>query len=435
MTTAPWTTSATPRLLAGWRETGRPAPLAEHLGRFGPLPADRFRGQPAEPVDVVARAGLTGRGGAGFPTAKKLEAVAAAGAPAVVVANGVESEPASRKDETLLFMAPHLVLDGMALAAAALDADTIHLCVGDDQRALAEHLAAAVAERAARGVDRVRAEIGLLPHRYVASEETSLVRWLNGGDALPLSRPPRPFERGVGRRPTFVSNVETFAHLALIARSGARWFRAAGTADAPGTLLTTISGAVTEPGVYEVEHGSRVIDVLRAAGVSGLSGTLLIGGYQGSWHPLVSVANLPLSAHGLRRVGGSPGAGVLVLLPAAACGLLETAHVLKYLAGESAGQCGPCVLGLAAVADDFEELATGHTTDELLDQLQRRLRLVAGRGACHHPDGATRMARSALITFADEVDAHLRWGQCAAAEHGVDARHLLPVRVSERGAR
>ncbi len=195
-----------------------------------------------------------------------MRTVASKRGPAVVVANGMESEPASEKDQALLARAPHLVLDGIALAAEAVGANEAHLCLPRTRDWLIDAVLAAVAERRRAGLDPVPLAVHDLPHHYVSSEETSLVHWLNGGEAKPTYTPPRPFERGVGKRPTLIDNVETLAHVALIARYGADWFREAGRADAAGTMLTTVSGAVAQPGVYEVEAGSSVGEMLAMAG-------------------------------------------------------------------------------------------------------------------------------------------------------------------------
>jgi NADH:ubiquinone oxidoreductase subunit F (NADH-binding) len=405
---------AVTRLTAGWQQTGRAATLREHVDRYGLLPSVGHRG-PGSLIDQVAAAGLTGRGGAGFPTGTKLRSVASGRGPAVVVANGMESEPASEKDQALLARAPHLVLDGIALAAEAVGADEAHLCLAQDRDWLTEIVKAAAAERDGARLDRIPVTIHTMPERYTASEESALVHWLNGGEAKPTKTPPRPFERGVGKRPTVVDNVETLAHLALIARYGAGWFRQAGLAGAAGSMLTTVSGAVARPGVYEVEAGAPIGDVLALAGVADDAQAVLVGGYFGTWHPVSDVAGLPLSKPGLDRIGGSPGAGILSVLPAGDCGLSEAARILRYLASQGAEQCGPCMFGLPAIAGDLSQLAVGRPEGDPLGRMQRRFGQISGRGACRHPDGAVRMAASALTAFAADAHAHARRRTCLAA--------------------
>jgi NADH:ubiquinone oxidoreductase subunit F (NADH-binding) len=418
------------RLTLGWHWAARPAGLREHQDRYGPLPESSRGGRLSllNLADAVTEAGLTGRGGAGFPTGTKMRAVAARRRPAVVVANGMESEPASEKDQALLARAPHLVLDGATAAALAVGADTVHICLDRTRESQVDEVLGAVEERRLAGLDPVRLLVHELPGHYVASEETALVSWLNGGEAKPTATPPRPFERGVQGRPTLVGNVETLAHVALIARFGPAWFREAGLPAAPGTMLVTVSGAVSYPGVYEIEAGSRVGDVLAMSGVSDAGGAGLIGGYFGTWHGLRDIASLPLTTAGLRSAGASPGAGVLFALPGGACGITEAARILDYLASQSAQQCGPCRFGLPAVADDFAQLAAGRPEGDPLERLSRRLGVLSGRGACRHPDGAVRMAASALTTFAADARAHAAGRPCPpSARRQRLAAAALPV--------
>ncbi|UXY25228.1 NADH-ubiquinone oxidoreductase-F iron-sulfur binding region domain-containing protein [Streptomyces sp. HUAS TT20] len=414
------------RLLSGWYATGAPATLADHLRRHGPAPVAPAPGSRTSMslVEAVEAAGLTGRGGAGFPTARKLRAVAERGGRTVVVVNAMESEPASRKDQFLLAVEPHLVLDGAVLAAIAVGADTVHVCLPRTRTAQYRQLSAALDERRRARLDPVRLHAHALPHAYVSSESTSLVRWLNGGPARPQGSPPRTHERGVARRPTLVHNVETLAHLALIARHGPGWFRQTGTPDEPGTTLVTASGAVATRGVLEVALGTPLAAVLdRAGGPTQPLRAVLLGGFAGAWLPAEHMQT-PLTRRDLAPLGAAPGAGVLAVLPHSACGLTETARILAYLAAHSARQCGPCHLGLPAVAEDFAALAAGRADPDLLSRLHRRTGLLPDRGACRHPDGAARLAASALRAFADDVDRHLAHGACPAAGH---RSPLIPV--------
>lgn len=405
------------RLLAGWVRTGRSASYAEHQHRYGPMPVAGHAGgvDRERLITAVESAGLLGRGGAGFPTGRKLRSVAAGGRRPVVIANGCEGEPVSDKDHVLLTVAPHLVLDGAELAADAVRADEAVVCVHRDDE-IAAGVRAALDQRPA---GRVPIRLVEVPARYVASEESALVNFLNTGDARPTAKPPRPFERGVKGRPTLIDNVETLAHLALIARYGAGWFRACGTRESPGTTLVTVAGAMARPGVYEVPFGEPVGRVLDGAGGPREPvKAVLVGGLGGSWLPLPFAANLRLTHADLRAAGAPLGVGALVVLPAVACGISETARVLRYLAGESAAQCGPCMFGLPAIAEDFDRLVYGGQSGaDALDRLRRRLGLISGRGACGHPDGAVRLAASALRTFDRDLRTHLAGRPCPGAGH------------------
>jgi NADH:ubiquinone oxidoreductase subunit F (NADH-binding) len=404
-----------PRLLAGWYEQRRPAALGDHLARYGALPLVR-PSRAEELVEVIEAAGLTGRGGAGFPTYRKLRAVREANRRPIVVANGVEGEPASAKDRLLLSVAPHLVLDGAVLAAMAVGADEVLVCVPRGPRSSLSAIERALAERERGRVDPVRIRAHALPARYVAGEETAVVNWLNGGPAKPTATPPRPFERGVRSRPTLVQNVETLAHIALIARFGAGWFRGVGTGSDPGSLLVSVSGAVSRPAVLEVPQGVPIGRVVAAFGLEQAPQAVLVGGYFGAWLPWHEAASLPLTQGDLRAAGGALGAGIVAILPPEACGLCETTRIAAYLAGQSARQCGPCKNGLPAIARDLAQVCHG-SDPSARERALRRMRQIEGRGACRHPDGAVRLIRSALRTFSEHVDWHERHGACAGMHH------------------
>lgn len=390
-----------PRLFAGLRRDGLPLGIDAHLATHGPLPSARGL------VELVAESGLRGRGGGGFPAGQKLAAVASGRRRPVVVANGAEGEPVSFKDKLLLRRAPHLVLDGAALAATALGARDVIVAIDRSAGEEVGVVSHALDERRDRGL---RWQLVVVPPGFVTGEETALVNAVEGRAAKPSFAPPRPFERGVRGAPTLVQNVETLAHVALIARRGPDWFRALGTHDEPGSGLFTVSGAVGRPGVYEAEFGTPVRAlVAQAGGVRGAPGALLVGGFFGSWVDPFAAQSLDLLDGSLAAAGAALGAGAVVVLPAAACGLDQSARVARFLADESAGQCGPCVYGLSALAGALETLAAGHGDGR--GEALRWLQQVRGRGACRHPDGAARFVASSLEVFADEIELHLR-GRC-----------------------
>ncbi|HEY5356234.1 MAG TPA: NADH-ubiquinone oxidoreductase-F iron-sulfur binding region domain-containing protein [Streptosporangiaceae bacterium] len=396
-----------PRMLpAGFAAS--PASLADHVARYGPVafPGRDSRRREAL-IEEVERAGLTGRGGAAFPTARKLAATAAGRHP-VVVANGTEAEPASAKDQVLLARSPHLVLDGAVVAAEIVGAREAVVVA---HRAVRDITEQAVSERIRAGIDLVRIRVVTAADRFVGGEASAVVHWVGAGIPTPTVTPPRLSERGLGGAPTLVQNVETLAHLALIARYGAAWFRMAGTPREPGSMLVTILGAVREPGVREIALGTPTAEVLGlAGGPSAALQALLIGGYSGTWVDAAEATSRPFSSVGLADLSAGVGAGLIAALPEDACGLRETARLVRYLAGESAGQCGPCLFGLDAVAGQVEGIAEGRTSD--LRMLLRWLGQVDGRGACRHPDGTARLVRSALRVFAAELGLHAQ-GRCA----------------------
>jgi NADH:ubiquinone oxidoreductase subunit F (NADH-binding) len=307
------------------------------------------------------------------------------------------------------------VLDGAAVAAAAVGADVIHVCIDCGNVGALESIDRAVEERRRAEPDRVEVMVHRTPSRYVTGEETALVHWLNGGDAKPTSTPPRPFERGVAGRPTLVDNVETLAHLAQIAHWGPDWFRSVGTSAEPGTALVTVTGAVDHAAVHEVALGSRLGDLLDRAGRTAGTGPVLIGGYFGTWHAPAELDDVELSDHGLRARGGGLGCGAVTVLPRQSCGVVEAARVLRWMAGESAGQCGMCVHGLAAIAQTFSAVARGAGRPDDIARLHRWAAQIEGRGACRMPDGAIRFLRSTLRMFGDDLARHAAGFPCEAS--------------------
>jgi NADH:ubiquinone oxidoreductase subunit F (NADH-binding) len=418
------TATSLPRLLP--RGGQRPEDWYAHVARHGRLP---YRNRPGDLIRELGAAGLTGRGGAAFPVHRKLSAVLEAAGKRrrtpVVVANGAESEPASDKDATLLWLAPHLVLDGLQLAAEAVGADQAILYTHVERRNdVASRLRQAIAERMAAGVDRVAVQLAEAPPRFLSGQETALLSHLAGGAAIPTFIPPRITERGLAGAPTLVQNVETLAHVALIARHGPQWFRQLGTKAEPGSMLCTIRRADGAPRITEVPLGLPLRSLISSPdGLSvGPDRAVLIGGYHGTWVRAADAMRLTLDNHSLGAVGARVGAGVLITPPPDRCGLIETAAVVRYLALESAGQCGPCLNGLPRMAAALTELAVGRQRRQTPADLERWAGLVTGRGACHHPDGTARFVRSALVTFAAEVEMHQR-GRCS----GTSKAPFLPI--------
>jgi NADH:ubiquinone oxidoreductase subunit F (NADH-binding) len=358
--------------------------LAAHLRLHGPGPA-RTDGLLA----AVEAAGLTGHGGGHVAVAAKWQRALAGGA-CRVVANGCESEPSSAKDTVLLRLRPHLVLDGLMLAARALGADEAVVRVHAGSPAL-EALAVALRERGAAGLAPPALRIEEGPGGYLAGESSAVLRALDGGPALPTFRRPGALRHdavdGV------VHNVETLARVALVARGAGR----------AGGLVTVLAGGLRT--VLETPPDATVRGVLTAAGARS-DRAVLAGGYGGTW---LDVAD---GDPELWQPGAPTGAGLLAVLPPGVCGLGQTAALLGYLARSGAGQCGPCRFGLPALADLAARLAGRRPRRGDADRLRAVATQVRGRGACHHPDGAVRLLESALTVFAGDVEEHLRRRRC-----------------------
>jgi NADH:ubiquinone oxidoreductase subunit F (NADH-binding) len=389
------TTMTEPRLFRGTSH-GPLLDFFDHTATHGQLPTPDL----AALISWCEAAKLAGRGGAGFPVATKLAALPPRRRPVVVV-NGTENEPASQKDRVLMGLAPHLILDGAMVVANATRASRVVVAVHDP--ALAEHLRVAARQRPDGG----RLTIETVRGGFVVGEARALLRALAGGPPIPPGRKSLPTERGLGGLPTFVSNVETFAQIALLARLGPAGYASVGTANEPGTTLITVSGGVARPMVAEIAIGTALGSVLAAA-EAGPPASIVTGGYHGTW--LQTRPEMPLSRAGVKSVGGSFGAGVVMVVDGATCALGELKAATDWLAAESAGQCGPCMFGLPALAADIGAMLRGDLSR--VKVAQRHAAAVTGRGACAHPDGAARFVNSALGVLGRELEMHGRHGGC-----------------------
>ena len=368
----------------------------------------RDLGDPDTLLDDVDRSGLLGRGGAAFPLAVKLRTVRAArlaGHRTVVLANGEEGEPASVKDKWLLRHRPHLVLDGVRLAARIVGAERAFVYVSDVDAAQAVNAALADFPEAGVTVGVVTVDPG-----YVAGEETAAVRAVNGGPAKPTDKPPRPFEEGVGGQPTLVSNVETLANLPFVLAHGSDAYRTQGTSASPGTFLATVTGGGRPPALYELPHGTPVTELLEHHGIStdAVTGVLMGGYFAGLLNR--EVLDATLDHETMRRLGSGLGCGAVAVI-SDECPVAVAAAVLSYFDRENAGQCGSCFNGTAAMAAVAGALRDGVATSEDLGRLERWSVVLRGRGACATLDAATNVAASLLRAFPRDVTRHLA-GEC-----------------------
>jgi NADH:ubiquinone oxidoreductase subunit F (NADH-binding) len=393
-----------PLLLAGVRDGPG---LVAHQSRFGALPPLRLE----QVLGLTRAASVRGRGGAGFPLARKIRAVAKAsgrrpGRRPIVVVNAAEGEPASAKDSALLEAAPHLVLDGAAILARALRATELHVVTSAERPWVGDAVAAALQHRDDAAPWRRHTTTG----RFVSGQARAVVELVSGRPNVPVTTLVPEAESGVRGRPTLLANAETFAHLAALVRVGAEAYAALGHPDEPGTTVLTLAhppgpdGTFAGTRVVEVGHGSAAIDVLD---IASLGAPLLVGGFHGSWLHSRDLYTLTWSTSGLGGLGATLGAGVVIGLRAGDCAVAETARYTSYLAAQSAGRCGPCRNGLPALAAEVAALAGGSDTSARIRELTG---LVEGRGACAHPDGTARLVTTLLTNLPDAVQTHLDGG-------------------------
>ncbi|WP_434744070.1 NADH-ubiquinone oxidoreductase-F iron-sulfur binding region domain-containing protein [Micromonospora sp. SH-82] len=398
-----------PRLTAGFAEFGR-LDLRAHEQVHGPIGPM----EPATLLQLLEAIQLKGKGGAGFPFAKKFRAVLDSCerqdlAPVVVV-NATEGEPAAWKDKVLLTRAPHLILDGAALAAYALDAEEIVIGVADDDIGR-ESLTLALEERPMP----VPTSIVTVPHRFISGEGGALINGINGLPHIPSGTKKRSSDSGVNNLPTLLSNAETYAQVAIAARLGPYEYAALGTDDEPGTVLLTITGSAKRQAVVECAAGTRLRDVLDLCEVPEGPG-ILLGGYHGRWITWAAAEVAEVSRKGLAAVGGTLGAGIIVPLGKDTCPLGEAAQVVRYLAAESAGQCGPCKAGLPDLARAVDLAVSGSAPVEVVRAAAGD---VKGRGACSHPDGTSRFALSAMEVFVEDLRLHTTGEGCGKRVKGM----------------
>ena len=333
---------------------------------------------------------------------------------AVVVANGEEGEPASIKDRWLLRNRPHLVIDGLRLAAAIVAADRAYVYVSDPESAHSVETALSELDPDTFGAVQVR--VWTVQPGYVAGEETAAVQVINGGPAKPTDKPPRPFEAGVDDRPTMVSNVETLANLPYLQWHGAASFRSQGSPLSSGTFLATITGAGRPAVLYELPLGLPFTELLALHGVSSedVRGALMGGYFAGLLNR--AVLETTLDHETMRRFGSGLGCGAISVITHD-CPVAVAASVLDYFDRENAGQCGSCFNGTAAMAAVAGALRDGVATTEDVDRLRRWSVVLRGRGACATLDAATNIAASLLDQFPNEVAQHLD-GACQNCSGG-----------------
>ncbi|RAY13113.1 NADH-quinone oxidoreductase subunit I [Actinomadura craniellae] len=403
--------------------------LTMGFDRFDRLDLDRHRavhgGLPEldldELIEMAEKIEMRGRGGAAFPFARKIMAVARRaglrssevtlpgerreGRPgkAVVVVNGAEGEPGSAKDKVLLTRAPHLVLDGAAVAARALGTKDVVLAVEDE--AAARSVRKAAAER------RMSVRVVRLPERFISGESGAVIRAINGETPIPPGRKVLAADSGVDRRPTLLSNTETYAQLAVLASLGPDLYASVGTDSEPGTTLLTVGGT----SVVEVPLGTSLGAVLERCDVTVGQG-LLVGGYHGAWITPAAIPMARVSRAGMEAAGGVLGAGIILALTPGTCPLGEVLRIAEYLSGQSAGQCGPCRMGLPDMVRALAALADGSGG---VEEIRHAAGVGRGRGACAHPDGTARFVLSALDVFAGDIAAHRRGGSCGLPVFGV----------------
>ena len=367
---------------------------------------------PDETIELVERARLRGRGGAGFPLADKLRATRTAATlsgPAYVVANAYDADPASPLSRTLLEKRADLVLDGIEIAARTVGAAQAYLYLHPEA---AGARASAEAALGRRDGDGVAVEVALGPGGFMGGEESALLAVLESRRAMARQRPPWPAEQGLRLRPTLVASAETLANLALIVRDGPEPFRIAGTASSRGTKLVSVTGAVKRPGVHEVAFGTTLGAIVDLAG--GASAPLKgfhVGGPTGG----ILSHERRLVQYGfdeLVAAGTHVGSGQVRAVPTTACAVNEAAQLFAYLARETCAICVPCRVGTKRVGGILEGIASGIGRDDDLPWLAELADHLHDFSLCGFGITSASVLRTTLSEFPDDYRSHIAERRC-----------------------
>lgn len=407
---------------AGTRTTLLPATpvasVADHIAAGGGegLRLALQRG-PEAVVEEVSRAGLRGRGGAGFPTGRKWRTVRDDPcATRYLVCNAAEGEPGTFKDRRLLRDDPYLVVEGTAIAAFAVGADGAFIAL---KRAFEPEVAAlerAIGELRAHGLlGPVPLELVAGPEDYLFGEEKALLEVIEGKPPLPRILPPYQVGLFAAQRspnPTVVNNVETLANVPLIMRHGAAWFRSRGTPSSPGSMLFTLVGDVRRSGVYELPLGATLGHLIHDVGGGPQQGRTVKAVFPGASNRVLvgDQLDLALDFDAMRQAGSALGSAGFVVYDDSACMVGAAAAFSRFLYAESCGQCPACKQGSRIITECLERLERGTATDDDLDTVRSRCRSVTGGARCGLPVGESLLVSSVLDAFGDEFAHHVDRG-------------------------
>ncbi|HEY8486793.1 MAG TPA: NADH-quinone oxidoreductase subunit NuoF [Limnochordales bacterium] len=379
---------------------------------------------PAEVQKEVTDSGLRGRGGAGFPTGRKWGFLPNDGRPRYLVCNADESEPGTFKDRLLIERNPHLVVEGVLLAAYAIGAARAFIYLRGEFRQGYEILSRALEQARRRGYvgERILGSdfsVEVVIHRgagaYICGEETGLLNSLEGRRGEPRLKPPFPASVGLYGMPTVVNNVETLACVPFIVARGARWFASIGPEKSPGPKIFSVSGRVRRPGNYELPLGIPLRELLWEHAGGPLPGRRFKAVQPGGGSsPLLVPEQLdvPMDFDSVARVGSMLGSGGVIVLDDRDC-VVEAARILtEFYAHESCGQCTPCREGLHWLARILARLESGGGRPEDLEVLRSTPPFIAGRTICPLADAGVGFLRSSLQHFPEEYQAHVQHGRC-----------------------
>lgn len=377
-------------------------------------------------VGELKRSGLRGRGGAGFPTGIKWDKVLNhRTAERYFVCNAGEHEPGTFKDRYLLKHAPHQLLEGCLIAGYTVKAKASFIYVNHEYEEEQANLKKAIEQARAKGFlgknvlgTGVDLDIELFSGQgsYVAGEETAMLESMQGRPAMPRQKPPfYPTDFGLYGKPTLVNNVETLCNIPRILQNGAGWFAQVGTEKCPGTMLFSLSGAVTKPGIYEMPLGTPLRRLIEEFGGGVPDGrkvkAVFPGGPSFSMVPADQL-DLPMDFDSLKKAGTGLGSAGVIVVDDATCMVAQTLKFSEFFRNESCGQCPSCRMGTINLATLMTKIETGEGTQKDLDSLMQLCGFVKGTGYCTLVTGAAVLVQSSLRLFRREFEEHLTLKRC-----------------------
>ena len=401
----------------------------EKVGGYGALRKAVSDMAPTDVTNVVKDAKLLGRGGAGFPTGTKWSLVPmgeAARRPKYVVANADEMEPGTFKDRWLLECNPHQLIEGMALAAYAIEAEIGYIFMHDEYSLAAQRVRQAFAEDGeagylGRNILGSRFSLDLRLHlsagRYICGEETALLNALEGRRAVPRSKPPFPATVGLWGKPTVVNNVETYSNIPHIIANGAEWYQKLSlSAGEGGTKIYGVSGRVKKPGLWELPLGTPLREILEghAGGMQeGYGFRGVIPGGASTDFLVPEHLDIPMDYASVSKAGSRLGTGTMIVLDDKTCPVGMVCSLTRFFARESCGWCTPCREGLPWALDILDAIEGGTGQPEDLDTLAMLTRFMGpGNTFCALAPGAAEPIQSALKYFREDFVRHIETKRC-----------------------
>ena len=385
--------------------------LAEHLANGGYQALAKARaGAPEDVIQVLLDSGLRGRGGAGFPVARKWEmGLAQSNETKHVVVNGGEHEPGSRKDRFLVATMPHRVLEGAAICAFATGAKSIVLYLIEDMTDAIEAARRAIDEAVAGGqLAGLDVKIALAPTTYVAGEETAALEVIEGRKPWPRKKPPYPGQAGLYGQPTTVQNVETLAWVPGILTNGAAWF-------SPGAMLCTLDDSFAKPGIVEVPLGTTLRALVHEYGGGTRGGRpvkAILPALSSAFLP-ASLLDTPMTHEAMRAAGSNLGCGGFSVVEEGSCIVERASKIADFFKASQCGQCPPCRMETATIAAVFQKAASGEA-GEYAAQVEKIAAFTRGKGSCSLIEMAAAPALSALRLFPGDFESHAKTGRCPA---------------------